>query len=173
MPPVREAFALGRRLQCVSSTERLSTGGAWSGRWAVRLMLFALAGWFGWLVVIASGTRGAYYPHSTILLDFHYPVADVILAIVIIAVEAVGLDLLLHRGSPRRLWHRALPGAVALLPISVWGIVTLMHSPPYDGFHRLWLASANLLLIFLAAGSGGTGLVAVLHGRIRRGVGQA
>ncbi len=105
--------------------------------------------------MVASGHRGAYYRPPLAAGEFQYPLAAALFSVFLIAIEVALADRLLTRRSPRRLWHRALLGAlVLLLPVSNWALRPFMHAPPYMDFHLLWLASLNVLFALLAIASG-------------------
>jgi hypothetical protein len=129
-------------------------------RWAVRALIAGFASWFSWAVVIQSGDTQAYDAGDW--YEFQYPTVQVILTVVSIAVEAFLVALLLQHGAPRYLWRRALPGGVAMVPLSVIAFNTLMSLPPFHAIHLLWLAVVNAMLAGLAAVSGVVHLVQVV-----------
>lgn len=130
--------------------------------------MLPIVAWCTWRLVIASGLRGAYYPHSLILDDFHYPFASVATSLAIMVAEGFGIDVFLDRGSPSRVWRRASVGAVAMLPISWFAFIGSMHAPPYVFYHEVWLIFLNLLLIILACASATGAMVRMLLVRFRR-----
>ena len=68
--------------------------------------MLPVATWCTWRLVIASGLRGAYYPHSLILDDFHYPLSSVATSLAMMVAEIVDIDVLLNRGNPSSVWCR-------------------------------------------------------------------
>lgn len=75
----------------------------------------------------------------------------VLLSVFLIAIEVALADGLLNRRPPRRLWHRAIIGALVLLPVSNWALRPFMHAPPYMDIHLL--ASLNVLFTLFALAS--------------------
>jgi hypothetical protein len=136
-------------------------------RWVIRLVPVPVLAWCSWCIVVASGDRGAYYPHSLILADFHYPVGSVIVSLGLIAAEAFLVDRLLHRRGPPRLWPRTLILAICMLPISWCALLGSMHAPPYLSYHEAWLVFLNAFLLFVASLSVASHLTSIVAKRIR------
>lgn len=123
-------------------------------RWGVRALVGSCASWFAWLVISQSAWRPAYSPDASVWSDFEYPTISVIFTVILIAAEAFLVDVLLHYRASRRLWRRALLGAVAMLPLSVVAINFVMDLPPYHAIHLLWMVVLNAMLAVIALVSG-------------------
>jgi hypothetical protein len=130
--------------------------GSWgvARRWVIRVLVAGLASWFASLVVFQSGDRYAYSPDASVWSGFEYPTSSVILTVIMIAVEAFLVERLLHHRATKHLWRRALLGGVAMAPLSVIALNTLMDMPPYHAIHLLWIAVMNSVLVGIAIISG-------------------
>lgn len=131
-------------------------------RWTIRALLVGLASWFAWLVLVQSGDKRAYSPDGYLWPDLQYPVVSVIFTVSMIATEAFLVELLLHRGTQRDLWRRALPCGVAMVPLSVLAFSIVMDMPPYHAIHLVWIAVVNVMLLGLGTVSGAVRLVQVV-----------
>lgn len=123
-------------------------------RWAIRVIIVGVASWYAWQVLVHSGDRQMYDPYLPPVPDFQYPTASVVFTVGSMLLEVLLVDLLFNYRAPSELWRRAILGGVAMVPVSVFALDTLMDMPPYHGIHLLWLVSLNVILVALAVVSG-------------------
>jgi hypothetical protein len=136
-------------------------------RWPVLSLILVGALWSALAIVTESANPSAYYRHELMLDRFSYPFAHVGAYLLLIAIEVVGLDWWFCYGVVRTLWFKASIPAVALIPISLLGMVTLMHAPPYSGLHAIWIVLLNATLLLIAMLSGCVALFTTIRNRVR------
>ena len=88
-----------------------------------------------------------------------------IVSCVLLFVEAAGIVFVVGHGSADTLWIRALSCLALAVPASAVGLVLLMHSPPYFGFHVFWILTATGLLFAVCALGGLLRLLLWWNGR--------
>ncbi len=127
--------------------------------------------WVAYRIVTTSAVPGAYYRYAVggePASSFSYPVVSVTVYLVLIALEVAGLDYWFRNRSDRPLWYKSLVAGGTLAPLSVWETVTLMHSPPYSGYHAMWIVLLNAFLIVLGVASGAAALTFAVRKRLAR-----
>jgi hypothetical protein len=127
--------------------------------------------WVAYRILTTSAIPGAYYRHAVggePASSFSYPVVPVTFYLLVVALEVVGLDYWFRRRSGRPLWHKSLVAGAALAPLSVWEAVSLMHSPPYSGYHAVWIVLLNIFLIVLGTASGAAAAALSVRSRLAR-----
>ena len=84
-------------------------------------------------------------------LPHPYPWNDIIVMSMVLTVEAMVFYAVIRPESYRRSWGRALAAAILGLLLWVFIGLSLMHGPPYEFAHQLWLALATVSFVALAA----------------------
>jgi hypothetical protein len=140
-------------------------------RWAAGVSLGALAAYYVWLIVTRSAEPRAYFEHRRgVVGTWEYPTASVAVSCVLVVAEAMFLWTLLTRPTTA-LWMRSLLAVGIALPASVMGALVLMHSPPYFGFHVLWIVSVTVFLLVVLLLSASARLVSKFLNGTRRASG--
>ncbi|WP_271253474.1 hypothetical protein [Pseudanabaena sp. Chao 1811] len=82
-------------------------------------------------------------------LPHDYPLQDILTMIGVMSIEVLLFYVVIRPTTYRRSWGRALIALItAIFMVLLFGMV-LMHSPPYMGWHWLWLVSVTFALFIL------------------------
>jgi hypothetical protein len=116
----------------------------------ILVILIAVLATFHIVLILVQSARPDYYYEYTgvraLVHELAYPYFEVTVSIGILLWEAMFLTFVLTRHFGR-LWLRGIFCLAVLMPLTFFGILGAMHSPPYYLAHVRWLFSVTLLLL--------------------------
>ena len=105
-----------------------------------------------WLALIAALVNAGFTPDYWMLRHFEggtlpYPTSSVVVFALLSTVELVIAALIVRPWKFDRLWLRMLIACVLLLTWTFPWLASMMHQPPVQGMHLLWLLLLDVGLL--------------------------
>ncbi|MBM9914226.1 MULTISPECIES: hypothetical protein [Stenotrophomonas] len=105
-----------------------------------------------WLAVVAALVNAGFTPDYWMLRHFEggtlpYPTSSVVVFALLSTVELVIAALIVRPWRFDRLWLRLLIAVVLLLAWTFPWLASMMHQPPVQGMHLLWLLLLDVGLL--------------------------